>query len=771
MEIYYGSLFLSSKTLNLGGIEMKHTADYLEMKKRNALLYVKNGMKLIPLHGVILDDADNKARCTCNNPECSKQGKHPRITGWQEVASNDPEKIRYWFDKWPDMNFGVVTGNGIFVLDIDNRNNGIESLKNLQSQYGALPETLTVKTGDGLHLYYRYDSNIYKVPGKMEYLDGIDIRGDRGYVIGAGSMHKTGKTYQFVLNDFLNEQFNITEAPDWLLNKVADRITDEINESIDTIDLPLHYKLDERCIPEGKRNVTLTRLAGHLWNEGLSTDDIENKLLLINHDSCLPPLTENEVKVIVKSISKYPRHNEYPLTDLGNSERFIDRYQNVVRFCKEQKVWYIWNGSKWNIDKKNEIQELVKDMVIKMQKEAYELSDPEIRNALLQHAKKSQSNASIKNIINLSESNRSINVTGEDLDSNNWLFNVANGTLDLKTGMLLPHNSINLITKISNVKYDETARCPKFMAFLDYILAGNNDLIEYMQKLVGYCLTGSIDQQILPILYGTGSNGKTTFMKVLEGLLGEYCIYSDISSFVASQNSTTRNDLARMKGSRLVLTTEFEHNQNISEALIKKVTGGEKITCRFLYGEYFDYTPTFKIMMATNYKPHIKGTDEGIWRRIHLIPFTVRITEENRKENYAQELLEELSGILNWALEGCLKWQKDKLKKPAAVEEATSDYRIEMDELADFLDACCEAASNSKTRSSELFDAYIRWCYENGIKDQLTQKAFSKELEERGYRKKRNNMGTYWENIALKEDSSTEDFNFEDDETNFDFFN
>ena len=298
-------------------------------------------MKLIPLHGVIFDDADHKARCTCRGPECTKQGKHPRITGWQQQASNDQKKILSWFKKWPDMNFGVITGNGIFVLDIDNRNNGFESLENLQSQYGALPETLTVNTGDGMHLYYRYNSKIYKVPGKMEHFNGIDVRGDGGYVIGAGSMHKSGKTYQFGQNCLSNGQFNIAEAPDWLLHKIADRVTkemnEEMNEEMNTVVLPFCDKLDRGYIPEGKRNVTLTRLAGHLWNKGLSTDDIENKLLLINHRLCLPPLSDNEVKVIVKSISEYPRHSGYPLTDLGNSERFIDRYQNRVRFCKEQK--------------------------------------------------------------------------------------------------------------------------------------------------------------------------------------------------------------------------------------------------------------------------------------------------------------------------------------------------------------------------------------------------------------------------------------------------
>jgi putative DNA primase/helicase len=388
-----------------------------------------------------------------------------------------------------------------------------------------------------------------------------------------------------------------------------------------------------------------------------------------------------------------------------------------------------------------------------MYKKAKDISDHEIRKTSLTHAQKSQGRRSIQNMISMSSSDRSININVEDLDTYNWLLNIENGIIDLKTGKLLPHDPNHLISKITNVEFNENAECPKWKDFLDYIFAGDMELIGYMQKLTGYCLTGSIKQQILPILYGNGNNGKTTFMQVLEGLLGEYCIYADVSSFVASNRSTIRNDLARMKGSRLILTSEFEHNQHISEATVKSATGGEKIPCRYLYGEYFEYRPTGKIMMATNYKPLIKGTDEGIWRRIHFIPFLVQIAEKDRKENYYEELLEELPGILNWALEGCLKWQKDGLRKPSAVEDATTEYRKDMDDLADFLDSCCDSASNAKTRSTDIFEAYTTWANENSIKNHLSQRAFSKELELRGYKKKRDRQGVFWENIRLKNES------------------
>ncbi len=344
----------------------------------------------------------------------------------------------------------------------------------------------------------------------------------------------------------------------------------------------------------------------------------------------------------------------------GSSMRLVSRFV-TVKNRNDGTSGTARNGTE---DKKNEIQELAKETVKEMYRKAKEISDPEIRKTSMKHAQNSQGKRSIQNMISMSSSDRSININAEDLDTYNWLLNIENGTLDLETGKLFPHDPNHLISKIANVKFDENAECPKWKDFLNYLFDGDKELIGYMQKLTGYCLTGSTKQQILPILYGTGNNGKTTFMQVLEGLLGEYCIYADVSSFVASNNSSIRNDLARMKGSRLILTSEFEHNQHISEATVKSATGGEKIPCRYLYGEYFEYRPTGKIMMATNYKPLIKGTDVGIWRRIHFIPFVVQIAEVDRKENYHEELLEELPGILNWALEGCLKWQKEGLKKP-----------------------------------------------------------------------------------------------------------
>jgi putative DNA primase/helicase len=715
--------------------------------KRNALLYAEHGFKIVPVHGVIPDpDAKGTNLCTCGDRNCDKPGKHPRIQDWPNEGSTDPQKIEKWFIDWPNMNFGAIPPEGIVILDIDERNNGFSTLETLETKHGKLPETVTVETGNGRHLYFQYNSDIYAVCKTR--LEGIDIKTGSGYVMGAGSRHQSGKLYQFASKELSLDNKEIAEAPQWLLEKIMEFQFPNLDPSDDDWLLPANT-----TIRKGFRNDTLTKKAGELWNKGYTKEELEDALLAINDVACDPPLNAKDVIQIARSISNYPRHIAYTQTDLGNSQRFIDEIGHKVRYCQEQKCWYIWNGKKWNEDKKNEIQELAKETVKEMYKKAKAISDPEIRKASLKHAQKSQGRRSIQNMISMSSSDRSINVNAEDLDTDNWLLNIENGTIDLKTGKLLPHDPNHLISKITNIEFDENAECPKWMDFLDYIFSGDMELIGYMQKLTGYCLTGSIKQQILPILYGNGNNGKTTFMQVLEGLLGEYCIYADVSSFAVSNSSNIRNDLARMKGSRLILTSEFEHNQHISEATVKSVTGGEKIPCRYLYGEYFEYRPTGKIMMATNYKPLIKGTDKGIWRRIHFIPFLVQIAERDRKENYHEELLEELPGILNWALEGCLQWQKEGLKKPPAVEDATTEYRKDMDDLADFLDTCCESASNAKIHSSDIFKAYTDWAMENSIKNPLSQRAFSKELELRGYKKKRDGKGIFWENIRLKDDS------------------
>jgi len=726
---------------------MKKVANYQKIREK-ALLYAEHGFKIVPVHGIIPDpDADYNNLCTCGNRNCDKPGKHPRIRDWQNEASNDPEKIISWFEKWPDMNFGVIP-EGTVVIDIDRRNGGYETINELEKAHGKLPETVTVETGDGKHLYFSYNGDLYRLSKPTAYLQGIDIKTETGYVMGAGSLHHSGKIYNFSSDELSLGICEIEKAPQWLLEELFESKSDlSGNEG--------KYQYDSKdsssFIHEGERNNRLTQVAGRLWNEGKSKNELLEELHDFNRDRCRPKLDYEELLQIANSITAYPRHNHYPNTDLGNSKRFLDSHNNQIRYCSDAKAWYLWNGTTWKKDRQNKIQELGKKTAEEMEKESLQISNSEIRDEQLRHARKSQGKNSIKNMIELASSDSSINVIEENFDKDLLLLNVKNGTVDLRTGKLLPPDPKNLITKTCNVKYNEFAECPKFLEFLDYIFDGNKELIDYIQKLAGYCLTGSIEEQIIPILYGNGNNGKSTFMKVMEGLLGDYCISSDISSFSASGNNSVRSDLARMKGSRLVLTTEFENNQNISEALVKKITGGEKITCRYLYSDLFEYTPTFKVMMATNHRPEIKGTDEGIWRRIHLVPFTMKIADKDRKKNYADELLEELPGILLWCVNGCLKWRKQGLAKPSLVENATKDYREDMDELGEFIDVCCQISEDERVMSSKLYSAYEEWCNRNGIRLPLKNRSFSIKIKERGFKTVHKNTGNEWQGIGLKD--------------------
>jgi len=733
--------------------------------KRNALLYAEHGFKIVPVHGVIPDpDAKGTKLCTCGDPDCEKIGKHPRISEWQRKASNDQTRIRSWFERWPDMNYGIIPGNGVFVLDVDERNGGFDTLRELESQYGKLPLTLTVMTGNGIHFYFSYDSKKHIVLW-TEKLKGIDVKGDtNGYVIGPGSMHENGKTYRFASQETSLGNTEIAKTPEWLLKMISsDAFVDKVERNLNTTSV----SCDISSISAGKRNKTLMHIAGKLWNKGLNQEEIEESLLQVNENLCSPPLGKHEVREIAKSIAKYERHPSYPLTDLGNSQRFVNLHKHRIRYCGNQKIWYIWNDIKWEQDNQNKIQELAKETANQMLQEALLISDSAKRNELVNHAKKCQSKASINNLIDLANSHPDINVIDEDFDKDHFLLNVKNGTINLKTGKLLPHDPKNLITKFCNVEYDESATCPKFHGFIDYIFAGNHDLINYIQKLVGYCLTGSTEEQILPILYGNGNNGKSTFMQVIQGLFGDYAISADTTSFSASNNSTIRCDLARMKEARVVLTTEFESNQHISEALIKRITGGESIECRKLYKDPFEYLPTFTILMATNHRPEIKGTDEGIWRRIHLIPFTVKIADKDRKKNYAKELMKELPGILNWALEGCLKWQREGLEKPSPVKAATTDYRNDMDELGEFLKVVCNVSDEARILSSELYAAYTSWCESNGIRVPQKNRSFSLKLKERGFETVHRSTGNEWQGIELKEEVSPDSV---DDSSIADFF-
>jgi putative DNA primase/helicase len=346
-----------------------------------------------------------------------------------------------------------------------------------------------------------------------------------------------------------------------------------------------------------------------------------------------------------------------------------------------------------------------------------------------------------------------LNITTADIDTNPWLFNVQNGTVDLKTGEFREHQHDDMITRIANVEYDEKADCPIWKQFIREIMGCNAELIQFLQIAAGWALTGDTSEQTMFILFGSGANGKSTFLNTLMKLMGDYAIATPTETFMKRSNDQISNDIARLRGTRLVTTVEAEQGKRLSEPLIKQITGNDALTARFLYGEYFDFVPTFKVFMATNHKPLIKGTDHGIWRRIKLIPFTTTIAPENQDKHLDEKLLKEGPGILNWLIEGMQTWTEKGLIAPKAISKATEEYRGEMDILGNFLKECCVQNPDATIRVREMFKAYQEWCEENNERS-CSERFLSLRLKELGLERCRTAEARYWKGITLKASSA-----------------
>jgi len=352
-------------------------------------------------------------------------------------------------------------------------------------------------------------------------------------------------------------------------------------------------------------------------------------------------------------------------------------------------------------------------------------------------------------MVNLAQSEPGIAITESNLDTDPWLLNVSNGTIDLKTGTLRTHSRDDLITKLVPVPYKPTATCPAWDAFLNEVMGADQDKIRFLQKSIGYSLTGVTHEQVLFMFHGSGANGKSTFINIVHRLLGDYALTTPTDTLLVKRGGGIPNDVARLKGVRFVSAVETEIGRRLAETLVKQLTGGDRISARFLYGEYFDFDPTFKIFLAVNHKPLISGGDNAIWRRIRLVPFDVTIPPEKRDPNLNRKLESELSGILRWAVEGCLLWQKEGLQPPASVEAATGAYRSEMDVVGDFIDDCCEVVLGAKTSFGDLYGRYGSWSFKNGH-EQLDRKEFAQCLDNRGFVAARNKaLGRYRIGIRL----------------------
>ena len=422
----------------------------------------------------------------------------------------------------------------------------------------------------------------------------------------------------------------------------------------------------------------------------------------------------------------------FALTDLGNAERLVALFGDRVRFNPERGLWLIWDGRRWQWDEGNmKIMGLAKRAVRSIYKEAAAEPLDARREALGSHARKSESWQRLLAMTRLSQSEDMVAVTMAELDVNPWLFNCANGTLDLRSGALLGHRKEDLITVMVPITYDPNAKCPIWGKFLERVTGGSVDLQSYLQRCVGYTLTGDIRAQAVFFLWGLGSNGKTTFVVTVRLLLGPYGSRVEMDLLTVRGKNGPRETLADLRGKRFVAASEVEEGRQLAVSLIKDLSGGESIRADRKYEHGFEYQPQCKLWLVGNHRPVITDTTYSIWRRLKLIPFMVTIPPEEVDRELPAKLEGELPGILAWAVKGCLDWQRAGLGEPEIVSRETSGYRREQDLLADFLDDCCVLDPASLVSKVDLKTAYAQWCEGNGAIP-LGQRSFKSRLLERG---------------------------------------
>ena len=441
---------------------------------------------------------------------------------------------------------------------------------------------------------------------------------------------------------------------------------------------------------------------------------------------------------------------ELQFTDRTNKILFLNVYGDSIRYCYNLKKFLIWNGTCWEFDNDGVVRQLVFDFSPKMYRAGLFMDDEQMQIEYEKNVLRMESVQKMNYLYNYLQAAKEINIKPSELDLDRYLFNAEKKTIKLKNGEAYEPKQDDLLTKKSLFVYDKEAKCPTWEMFLMQIFNNDLDLIHFVQKAFGYTLSGDVSEQCMFILFGSGANGKSTLLNVIQNLFGDYAV-STITDTFMKKNSEQTNDLARLKNARLVIASEAEENKPMSESLIKQITGGDKISARFLYGEYFDFFPTFKIFMATNHKPKISGGDNGIWRRIKLIPFTVSIPEEKRDRYLTEKLMEENSGILNWLLEGFRMWEKEGLHEPDSVREANEEYRFDMDIVENFITDCLDidASLQERVLNGELFETFRKWCEKNN-ETVLSQRKFTSKLKEKNYEQFPSNGSRWWRGFSIK---------------------
>jgi putative DNA primase/helicase len=441
------------------------------------------------------------------------------------------------------------------------------------------------------------------------------------------------------------------------------------------------------------------------------------------------------------------------LTDLGNAERVYSREAPNVRWIPELGNWIVWNGTHWAPDTNGEMIRRFVKIMKRTGRAAFDLPDAATAAALKKYAGRSLNAVPVENGLKMLKSLAGVTLPIRSLDQSPFILGTPAGTIDLLAGSPLTPDRSLYITRQAGTDYDPSAECPTWLRFLSVVTNDDEELIEYLQKCIGYSLTANIQEQCLFFLYGTGSNGKSVFVRTLKKLAGDYGQAAPEALFAKGKNEAAPTaEIARLNNARVVVASEIEEGTLLAESRIKHLTGDDFVTGRFLFQKSFDFLPTCKFWIVGNYRPTIKGADDGIWRRIRLIPFTAKISDEQKDPKLGKKLEAELPGILRWALAGLKAWQEKGLGMPACVQTATNAYRAAEDVVGEFLAELTDDVPGAMSLQKTLFDKYAAWAHALGMHQTMTARTLNRKLEERGYLKTRTREGRFWLGLEIKPD-------------------
>jgi putative DNA primase/helicase len=434
-----------------------------------------------------------------------------------------------------------------------------------------------------------------------------------------------------------------------------------------------------------------------------------------------------------------------PWTQLGYAHRLIAVYGDRLRYVPAWKRWLVWDGRRWAHDRTGQAQRWAKLIARTMTDTVLANEDPAMRRDQYPIAEKGETNAFVSGMLSLASTAPQTAVDHEDLDADPYLLNCGNGTLDLRTGELRDHKQADLITKVTGASYDPQAPGGTFCGFLERVQP-DEGMRSFLARLLGHALEGRVAEHILPIFYGEGANGKSTLTTAVVAALGDYAGPAEAELLTARSFDAHPTGVADLCGLRLARIDEGDKGRHLGEGTVKRLTGGDRLKARRMREDFWSFDPTHTFLMLTNHKPLITGTDEGIWRRVRLVPWDVVIPEEERDLDFGDRLVPELDHILAWLVAGHADWKANGLGEPEAVTSATTAYRGESDTVGRFIaDRCMR---HGEARSSDLFAEYQKWCAGEG-EDAGTNKAFSTALEMKGFDKKRTETGAFWKGLSI----------------------